>query len=52
MHIFVSSTKFEQVLKIYTHLSKNYKDFVTAKLIFGNKMANNTLEMSSFLQYC
>ena len=27
------------------------KHFITGKLIFGNKMANNTLEMSSFLQY-
>ena len=32
MHMFVSKTKFRQVLRIYTHLSKNYKHFVRGKL--------------------
>ena len=34
VHIFISNkTKFGQVLRKYTHLSKNYKHFVTGKLI-------------------
>ena len=31
---FVNKTKFGQVLKIYTHLSKSYKNFVTGKFIY------------------
>ena len=50
MFVFVNKHKFVQVLKIYTHLSKRYKPFVTVIIYFW-KQDDYTLEMYSVLKY-